>query len=74
MCEPELKNGKIFTFFDAYETHEAKVSYGRTLAGHRAFKIWFNGKFLIISRTFAPVEIKLNELIGKYRLIEDKSE
>lgn len=73
MSELELKHGKTFSFFDKYETIETKVSYSKTLQGHRAFKIWFNGKFIMISRTFAPVDIKLKELMDRYQLEESKA-
>tara|TARA_R110002049_G_scaffold183243_1_gene351182 strand:+ start:4933 stop:5148 length:216 start_codon:yes stop_codon:yes gene_type:complete len=70
MTETELKNGKIFIFTDKYETVEAKISFGKTLGGYKAFKIYFNGRFLILSKTYDPVDIKFRELIKKYDLIE----
>jgi hypothetical protein len=72
MSELELKNGKTFVFIDQYETVEAKISYGKTLEGYNAFKIWFNGKFVIISKTFIPIVHKLNELADRYQLEESK--
>lgn len=73
MSELELKNGKTFSFIDQYETVEAKITYGKTLEGNSAFKIWFNGKFVIISRTFNPIIHKLNELVDRYQLKESNS-
>lgn len=44
------KNHNSVIFIDQYETVEAKISYGKTLEGYKTFKIWFNGKFVIISK------------------------
>ncbi|TLP74247.1 hypothetical protein [Maribacter sp. ACAM166] len=73
MSEPELKKGQSFTYLDQYETVEARVIYARTIEGFSAFKIHVNGRPVVITRAFILMLDKLNDLIGKYQLIESKS-
>jgi hypothetical protein len=73
MSEPELKNGQCFTYMDQYETIEASVVYAKTIEGFSAFKIRINGRPVVITKDFKLMSDKLNNLIGKYRLIESKS-
>jgi hypothetical protein len=66
MSELELKSGKTFCFIDQYETLEAWIVYGKTLEGTNAFKIWVNGKPILITKIFTSVDDKLKELISRY--------
>lgn len=68
MNQQDLKNGKFFTFQG--ENDIAEISFGKTLGGYEAFKVWFNGAYILIAKTFKPIEKKVSKLKVKYNLIE----
>lgn len=63
-----LKSGEIITLTNNEEYLEAEVSYKKTRWGGCEYKIFFNGAFVKITKTFEPIIKKLDELVKKYNL------
>ncbi|HAY3591735.1 TPA: hypothetical protein JRX31_001443 [Elizabethkingia anophelis] len=61
-----LANGEIIEFEN--EDFNLELSHNETLSGGKAFKVYFNGAFVTISKTFKPLEKKALELINKHNL------
>lgn len=61
-----LVNGETIEFEN--ENFNLELSHGKTLSGGKAFKVFFNGAFVSISKTFKPLEKKALELISKHNL------
>lgn len=68
MTEKGLKSGKEFSFIDGEGMLQADVSYEKSRSGQMMFKIWFNGTIVKMTKTFKPIQTKVNELIEKYKL------
>jgi len=70
MTKQELLDGETFTFTDINEEREAEVSHSKSLGGAFHFKIFFNGTFVHMSKTYPSMKKKLNALIEKFKLIK----
>lgn len=70
MTERELKSGKEFSFVNETDTYEAEVSFGKVLGGGERFKIYFNGKYVHLSKGFISLQKKLNTLKESFSLTE----
>ena len=52
------------------ECLSAEVLHGKTLGGESVFKVYFNGAFVKIIKSWKSIQRKLNQLISDYDLIE----
>jgi hypothetical protein len=66
MTAKELKNGETFNFES--EKHDLTVSYGETLGGSKCYRVWFNGKYVLITKKFPTVKEKVEKLCKEYGL------
>lgn len=69
-----LKLGIVYRFSNADETLTAELSFGETISRTKEFKIYFNGTFVHMSKTFYPAVDKAEALIREYSLIEPETE
>lgn len=82
MTSKRLKNGEKFFFNNEDfqisigndDIRQAKVFWqdGGRNQWRTGFCIWFNGVMLHHSKTFKPMENRLNKLIDKWNLIESE--
>lgn len=63
-----LLAGITLTWSNIDEPAEISLSYGETLSGGNAFKIFFNGKFVSITKGFAPTLKKLEALKNEHEM------
>jgi hypothetical protein len=68
MTEKGLKSGKEFSFIDGEGMLQADVSFEKSRSGHMMFKIWFNGTIVKMTKTFKPIQTKVNDLVEKFEL------
>lgn len=67
----ELQKGNYINFSNDSVFVTIETSYGKTLSGSMEFKIFMNGKYIHLSKTFKSFEKKLISLMEEYDLIED---
>ena len=67
MTEKELINGKVFRFENKENVME--VAYKKNPKGASLYTVWFNGRFVKLTKTLPPVQRKVSELIDTYNLI-----
>ncbi|MDV3789354.1 hypothetical protein CMU16_18345 [Elizabethkingia anophelis] len=61
-----LVSGETIEFEN--EDFNLELSHSETLSGGKAFKIFFNGAFILITKSFKSLEKKAAKLISKYNL------
>jgi len=69
MTQKELKQGENFEFADSEGYHHAEVSY-RESWNIWYFRVYFNGVFVHMSKTYKPCERKMKQLIEDFNLVE----
>lgn len=70
MNEKELKGGSVFRFEN--HTHIAEICYGMNIGPAKTFVVTFNGSVVKATKTYTPVEKKIEQLIEDYNLIRTK--
>ena len=68
--EEKLKSFDKVIFKNEGESLEAECFFDNSNNWTRGFKIWFNGKLIHSTKTFKPLEKRLNKLIEKWDLKE----
>jgi hypothetical protein len=70
LSEKELRDGKEFTFANEDQSVFMDISFGKTASSQKQFKVFFNGKFISITKTFPPAKKEAERLIEKWNLKE----
>ena len=58
--EKQLRNGESVEL--NHPEHSLEVEFSKSLCGNSHFKLWQNGKVVHMSKTFKPLEKKLERL------------
>jgi len=76
--EKDLRNGKEFYFDNEKHQTEIESDDIRTASvlfnKDYGFHIWFNGSLISSTKTFKPMENRLNKLIKKWNLTQVESD
>lgn len=64
VSETELRYGSIYEFTTPDGSRTAEIDYSE----RGEFRIWFNGQYLHISKTFKSMEKRLEILVAKWEL------
>lgn len=65
--QQNLMDGDHFTF--SSDEHELEAWFDNDSGWQGGFKIWFNGTFVSVTKTFKPFERKLEQLIAQHGLV-----